>query len=87
MACLLQIDPFFRKSRKLKEKNINEKIVLSLFNIRGKDKEIGMSEKCEDMMHIYEEIVAVWKRSFWGVILFLLYNLGQCKEIRPKIKG
>ena len=68
MACLLQIDPFFRKSRKLKEKNINEKIVLSLFNIRGNYKEIGTSEKCEDMIHIYEKIVAAWKRSFWGVI-------------------
>ena len=45
MACLLQIDPFFRKSRKLKDKNINEKIALSLFNIRGKDKKIRMSKK------------------------------------------
>lgn len=52
MACVLQIDPFFRESRKLK--NIMEKKVLSLCNIKGKER--NASEKCEGMMDICEEI-------------------------------
>lgn len=48
---------FFRECTKLKKKRSNiikwKKIILSSYNIRRKDYEVGLPERCDNIMHIH----------------------------------